>query len=157
MNADEVEIKAATAGLGGIVSAAQHRDRVTYLMRNGARAAAVVPVMMVNQWIRDEAILRLLKNGIPVHLTAEQSWQPVIRVSIEGDSLATGTPGRVVLEAVPPLSGRDRSDARDLAEAAARILRAVGYEIAEEQAEAPARRRRARYRVRRPYASWARG
>jgi hypothetical protein len=156
MNADEVEIMAATAGLGGIVSAAQHRDRVTYLMRNGARAAAVVPVMMVNQWIRDEAILRLLKNGIPVHLTAEQARRPVIRVSIEGDSLATGTPGRVVLEAVPPLSGPDRAEARDLAERAARILRAVGYEVSEERAEAPARRCRARYRVRRPYASWAR-
>jgi hypothetical protein len=44
MNADEVEIKAASAALGGIVSTAQYRDRVTYLMRSGARAAAVVPV-----------------------------------------------------------------------------------------------------------------
>ena len=68
MNADEVEIKAASVALGGIVSTAQHRDRVTYLMRSGARAAAVVPVMMINQWIRDEAILRLLENGVPVHL-----------------------------------------------------------------------------------------
>lgn len=56
MNADEIGTKEASASLDGIVTAAQHRDRVTCLMRNGARAAAVV---LVNQWIRDAAILRL--------------------------------------------------------------------------------------------------
>lgn len=154
MNADEVEIKAASAALGGIVSTAQYRDRVTYLMRSGARAAAVVPVMMINQWIRDEAILRLLENGIPVHLAPDPA--PGIKVSVQGDSPALGTPGQVVLEAVPTVSGPGRAAAGELAEKAARILRAAGYEVVEDQPGTTARRRRACYRLRRPYASWAR-
>lgn len=154
MNADEVEIKAASVALGGIVSTAQHRDRITYLMRAGARAAAVVPVMMINQWIRDEAILHLLENGVPVHLDPDPA--PGVTVSVQGDNSALGTPGQVVLEAAPALSGPGRIAAGELVEKAARILRAAGYEVVEEQPGTMACRRRACYRLRRPYASWAR-
>jgi hypothetical protein len=154
MNVDEVGIKAASAALGGIVSTAQHRDRITYLMRARARAAAVVPVMMINQWIRDEAILRLLENGIPVHLGPDPA--PGVTVSVQGDSPALGTPGQVVLEAAPALSAPGGAAARELADKAARILRAAGYEVAEDQPATTVRRRRACYRLRRPYASRAR-
>lgn len=115
----------------------------------------MVPVMMVNQWIRDEAILRLLENGIPVHLTQDSVRRAGVRVSIQGDSPASGTPGRVVLEATPT-AGPGELEARNLAETAAGILRAAGYDVAADQVGALVGRTRATYRLRHPYASWAR-
>ena len=137
MNADEIGTKAAGASLDGIVTSAQHRDRVTYLMRNGARAAAVVPVMMVNQWIRDEAILRLAENGIPVHL-GPAAPRPEVKISIRGDHIGSGAPGRVVLEGTLPFLTAGQGDARlarELVQESVRVLRQSGYEVAEDPAE----------------------
>ena len=137
------------------MSTAQYRDRVTYLMRDGARAAAIVPVMMISQWIRDGAILRLVENGVPVHLGPDPAQWPGVKVSLKGDSRALGTPGRVVLEAAPTLSGPGGIAACELAERAARILRTAGNEVTEDRPGTTARRSRPRYRLRCPYASWA--
>ena len=161
MNADEIGTKAAGASLDGIVTSAQHRDRVTYLMRNGARAAAVVPVMMVNQWIRDEAILRLAENGIPVHL-GPAAPRLEVKISIRGDDIGSGAPGRVVLEGTLPFLTAGQGDARlarELVQESVRVLRQSGYEVAEDPAEdgggSAASTGTGRYRLRRPYASRA--
>ena len=159
MNADEIATKEASASLDGIVTAAQHRDRVTYLMRNGARAAAVVPVMLVNQWIRDEAILRLAENGIPVHL-GPAAPRAEVKISIRGDHIGSGAPGRVVLEGtLPSLTAglHDTQLARELVQESVQVLRQAGYEVAEDPAEDDGRfaagTSTGRYRLRRPYAS----
>jgi hypothetical protein len=161
MNADELGTKEAAASLDGIVTAAQHRDRVTYLMRNGMRAAAVVPVMMVNQWIRDEAILRLAENGIPVHL-GPTAPRPEVKISIRGHHIGSGAPGRVVLEGTLPSLTAGRHDARlarELVQESCQVLRQAGYEVAEDPAEDgarfPAGASTGRYRLRRPYESRA--
>ena len=163
MNADEIGTKVAGASLDGIVTSAQHRDRVTYLMRNGARAAAVVPVMMVST--SGSATRRFC--GSPKmasrYISVLPAPRPEVKISIRGDHIGSvsrlaGSSWKGRCPSSPP-AWRDARLARELVQESVRVLRQSGYEVAEDRAEDGGRSAAStgtgRYRLRRPYASRA--